>query len=274
MAADFQATLLPPTATPRMLALSGAMKFGDDLWAAALRAGDVKADLPDPALPFLIWELGLDEAAAWVSDPRLLLREGRAWQAIRGTPAAIAQALAWIEAPLAAIEEDPAGSWWDLYQLEVAGTPSVETLAAIIALARLSQPAHVDLIRIYGGHDERPVAADESMVGGPGLIDDWSGVWLRDGWPKISLGARLASGDALPPPAWRDGATEIMGARESVATAASLPGSEREIRGEAVPLEWGGGGWPAGPWPEGGWAEIFAPRPPFRFRGQLTETPA
>ncbi len=202
---------------------------------AALDAADIRHDLPAAALPFLVWEFGLEEITPWVTDLAAALRDGRQWQAIRGTPSSIAMALGWISAPLAAIEENPGDTWWDLFQLELSEAVSEAQLEPIIALTRLSRPAHSDLIRIYTAEwDERVLETDgDEEIDGGGMIDDWSGVYLRDGAPKISMGRRLAAHDALAAP------TAGQGALTATSAAAF------DLRH--------GPGWTDGPFSEGPW---------------------
>ncbi len=213
----FEASLLPPSATPYMRSLEAAMRLPEDVWAALARVGAVIHDAPDEAVPFLIWEYGLEEVVPWVPDLRRVLREGRAWQKIRGTPASIAQALSWVSAPLTGFEEAPDDTWWDLFQLALARpVPDRRALAAIVALTRLSKPAHSDVIRVYTpAYDRRAVRINRATVNGPDLVGDWSGVWLRPfdqpgAWPKISFGDRIARRDSL----WPDG-FDFYGARQA-----------------------------------------------------------
>ncbi len=229
-------SLAPDTATARVKALSAALAFDAALGPAALDAADIRHDLPAAALPFLVWEFGLEEITPWVTDLAAALRDGRQWQAIRGTPSSIAMALGWISAPLAAIEENPGDTWWDLFQLELSEAVGTDLLDPIIALTRLSRPAHADLIRIYTAEwDHRVLEVDgDGEIDGDGIIDDWSGVYLRDGGPKISMGKRLAAHDAL-------------------AGLEAGPGATIETSSRAMDLR-DGPGWLDEPFSDGPWA--------------------
>ena len=72
-----------------------------------------KFNPPDPIIPYLIAEYGLNEIADYLPDLRAVLREGVAWQRLIGTPAAIHKALRWINHD-GDIEEFPATArkWW------------------------------------------------------------------------------------------------------------------------------------------------------------------
>ena len=196
--ADFDQALLPASSTPFERALERACRMPPEIWEAAGRVGDIKTDLPDAAIPFLIWELGLEPVVPYLIDLRRALAEGRAWQRIRGTPRAIQTALSWRDMG-AVVEEDPDG-WWDRYQL---GLDRVITAAAdraaLAALARLSQPAHSDLIRVYHGYDLRPLKLNGAgRINGGALVNDWSGLWLDTptGAVKFSLGlSRIGRSD-------------------------------------------------------------------------------
>jgi Phage tail protein (Tail_P2_I) len=181
--------LLPRrSSTPYMRAMSAAMAIPLELKQAVRRVGDIKREIPDAAIPFLLWEYGLEPVAAWVPDAHRLLTEGRAWQRIRGTPASIDQALSWIDLT-ARLEQSADTTWWDLFQLEFAHAQPMARLEAASALARLSKQAHTDLIRVYNrGYDLRAL-----QINGPGkinggcMINDWSGRWVRPDWPKVSF---------------------------------------------------------------------------------------
>ena len=97
--------LLPANATPLEQALSLAT---DSLSRLALPTDAIrqfKTDPSDPLLPWLIWEYGLGELLPYLPEPRQAIAEGILWQRLRGTPAALTTALAWIGAT-ATIEQN------------------------------------------------------------------------------------------------------------------------------------------------------------------------
>jgi hypothetical protein len=189
-AITFETPLLPPSKSKYMRAVEAGMQIDEDLWRVAARIGDIKSDAPDAALPFLIWEHGLEILLPWISDLRLLYNKGPGWQRIRGTPESIDMALSWVDAKPDLIDEDAADDWWDLFQLayDKAITEPAQ-LARIIALTRLSKAAHTDIIRMYSPCcDDRALEIDGyGEIGGAGLIGDWSGIWVRSDWPKLAF---------------------------------------------------------------------------------------
>jgi hypothetical protein len=215
-----------------------AIRMPDGLWQAAARVGDIHADMPDAALPFLIYERGLEEVVPWLPDPRRAIVDGRLWQRIRGTPTSVEMALGWVSAPLVRIEEMSADTWWDLFQLELSQVIHARArLDAIVALTRLSKPAHMDVVRVYNrAGDQRMVYTDASDVGGSDLIGDWSGHWLGGPspvMPKIAFRterrsrvASLTAGNA------------IRVARQST----------RSVRAMRSPMAWSTEAWGDGDW--------------------------
>jgi hypothetical protein len=184
----FETPLLPTNKTKYMRAIEAGMQIDEALWQAARRIGDIKTDAPDAALPFLIWENGLEILLPWISDLRLLYDKGPAWQRIRGTPDAIVEALSWVNFAPTAIEEAAASTWWDLFQMAMPGVVDQKRLETIFSLTRLSKAAHTDIIRVYNScWDIRAFEVDQMRLDGGGYLDDWSGVWVRPEWPKISF---------------------------------------------------------------------------------------
>jgi Phage tail protein (Tail_P2_I) len=190
----FERNLLPPNATRYERSLESGMRIPEEIWQRALLLASAKNLLPDDVIPFLLWEYGLEPVMQWVDDPRRVLREGRDWQKIRGTPASIEKALSWIEFNPLWLEEHADETWWDTFQLAFPeAITSRNRLEAIFGLTRLSKPAHTELIRVYNTcYDLRPVLINGGHAGAKGingsaLLNDWSGIWLEPGWPKISF---------------------------------------------------------------------------------------
>ena len=179
--------LLPANATPLEQALSLAT---DSLSRLALPTDAIrqfKTDPSDPLLPWLIWEYGLGELLPYLPEPRQAIAEGILWQRLRGTPAALSTALAWIGAS-ATIEQEAPGVHFAEFQLDPGQVQGSDTaIANLIAIARLSAPARSRLSRIYHGYDLRRVVLDESRLG-DALLSDHSGVLWKDGQTKLSFG--------------------------------------------------------------------------------------
>ena len=179
--------LLPANASPLEQALSLST---DSLTRLALRADAIrqfKTDPSDPLLPWLIWEYGLGELLPYLPEPRQAISEGILWQRLRGTPAALTTALAWIGAS-ATIEQEPPGVHFAEFQLDPGQVLDSDTaIAHLIAIARLSAPARSRLSRIYHGWDLRRFVLDDSGLG-EALLSDHSGVFWTDGLTKLSFG--------------------------------------------------------------------------------------
>jgi hypothetical protein len=173
-------SLLPATATLADRVRERAIRLPARLQDASVRVGDILTDLPDAALPFVIYELGLEIVTPYVSDLRRVIQDGRAWERIRGTPVSIEMALGWIGVTPLWIEEHPQDPWWDLFQLALPEPVFNRALARIVALARLSKPAHMELVRLYNACGDERVLHTDGYGGtdGHGLQDDWSGVWV------------------------------------------------------------------------------------------------
>jgi len=179
--------LLPANATLLEQALSLATDAFSRLALPTDAIRHFKTDPSDPLLPWLIWEYGLGELLPYLPQPRQAIAEGILWQRLRGTPAALTTALAWIGAA-ATIEQEPPGVHFAEFQLDPGQVLDSDTaIANLIAIARLSAPARSRLSRIYHGHDLRRVVLDESRLG-DALLSDHSGVFWRDGRTKLSFG--------------------------------------------------------------------------------------
>ena len=188
-------SLLPVSVdpTPYELAMEHAAQLEAEAWDAAERVGDLRLDVPDEAVPFLVWEYGLEPVLPYVPDLRQALAEGRQWQDERGTDAGILRALNWIDVTPDQIEQHPDDAWWDMFQLALKTPVSREEYERIVALTRLSKEAHADVIRIYSGHDERSFDWNRSDFNGADLYNDWSGIWIDNALPKMSFGRAVVS---------------------------------------------------------------------------------
>ena len=179
--------LLPANASPLEQALSLATDSLSRLAVPADAIRQFKVAPTDPLLPWLIWEYGLGELLPYLPEPRQAIAEGILWQRLRGTPAALTTALAWIGAS-ATIEQEPPGVHFAEFQLDPGQVLDSDTaIAHLIAIARLSAPARSRLSRIYHGWDLRRFVLDESGLG-EALLSDHSGVFWSDGLTKLSFG--------------------------------------------------------------------------------------
>lgn len=183
-------SLLPPSATALERALSLA-KQHDQLATLCDAPQNVRVDPPASFVPWLLAEYGLADFIDYFDDHRALLNQGKAWVVVRGTGAAVHQALGWVGID-AMLEEDG----WRL-QIDPGHESAIAQLKAILHLASRSTPAHVQLYRLYHGYDRRRLMLDHGRFDDH-LLDDDSGVW-QDG-VKVSFGRdhRLESGLNAP----------------------------------------------------------------------------
>ncbi|MCF6199322.1 MAG: phage tail protein [Hyphomicrobiaceae bacterium] len=185
---QFGGSALPNNSSKFERALAAGLRILPEEWQASGRVGDVKTDLLDETVPFMIWELGLEPVMPYISEPRRVLKDGREWQKICGTPVSITMSLGWIDVK-AQVEENPEGLRWDLFQLGLDEIPRTEKqIADIIGLAKLSKASNTELIRIYSGYDLRGARLNKARINGSNLLNDWSGSWVKEGWPKLSFG--------------------------------------------------------------------------------------
>lgn len=172
--------MLPPNATTfeRAIADTAPRQLLDALADAPRR---LKSAPPDAVVPWLASEWFLSDFIGYFPDARALLAAGLPWLKVRGTAAAVKQALSWI-GMTATLEEDGAR-----LQLDPGNPFAPDNLAAIKHLVGASIPAHVQLYRLHHGYDLRRVGLSSPAALDVGLLSDDSGVWI-DG-VKLSFGA-------------------------------------------------------------------------------------
>lgn len=147
-----------------------------------------RVNIPDSIVPWLIYEYGLQELLPYLKDPRRAIEEGVLWQRIRGTKAALEQALDWIEYPATIEESESQTLRWAEFQLALDAHPdSFDAIDDVVAVSKLSAPARSRNFRIYNGYDERRFRLDHHVLG-EGLLCDHSGVIVREDWPQLSFG--------------------------------------------------------------------------------------
>ncbi|MBY3434820.1 phage tail protein [Rhizobium laguerreae] len=141
--------------------------------------------------PWLVYEYGLGPISQFFDTAEELIDEGRAWQRLRGTPAALTTSLAWIQYDDIGIEDQVKGRRrWHLYQInmgELPGDNEVERLNNAEYLAGLSDPARSYFWRGFFGYDVRGHVWGRSRFGFS-IWGDSSGVRLPGGKVKWSHG--------------------------------------------------------------------------------------
>ena len=166
-----------------------------------------RVNIPDAVVDWLIYEYGLGEVTPYLTDPRQALREGVQWQRVRGTPAAVALGLGWIDFP-AVVEESEAGTLrWAEYQLGLEDGPADHSkISRVVGISGISQPSRSRMFRIHGGwYDFRRFRLDDHLLSEGSTLCDHTGVKIRDDWPQLSFGREYANeadanGPAPAPP--------------------------------------------------------------------------
>ncbi|WP_235924381.1 phage tail protein [Brucella anthropi] len=147
-----------------------------------------KFNPPDPIIPYLIAEYGLNEIADYLPDLRAVLREGVAWQRLIGTPAAIHKALRWINHD-GDIEEFPATAckwWW--FQVHLPFEPTTtQFLLPTTRLVQSSKPLRSEFARLTAGWDVRAFRLNEHRLNGGAGLNTWSGTRKEPGGPVVSI---------------------------------------------------------------------------------------
>lgn len=147
-----------------------------------------KFNPPDPIIPYLIAEYGLNEIADYLPDLRAVLREGVAWQRLIGTPAAIHKALRWINHD-GDIEEFPATArkwWW--FQVHLPFEPTTtQFLLPTTRLVQSSKPLRSEFARLTAGWDVRAFRLNEHRLNGGAGLNTWSGTLKEPGGPVVSI---------------------------------------------------------------------------------------
>lgn len=142
-------------------------------------------------LELLAWQFHVDFREVATDDAMLerMVRDSIPWHRIKGTPAAVEQALAMYNVE-ALVDESGTGTNWAVYELELAEVPRGGSLANIVRVAQEAAPARCWLRRVYGGYDRRPIVLDHGPALDVGYLDDDSGVWDEKTGVKQSFGER------------------------------------------------------------------------------------
>lgn len=210
--------LLPSNATP----FERGMSLGydrEDLYAPTIESlRTLKIiDRPSHFLQWLIMEYGLGEISRFFASGGDCIDTGIPWQRIKGTRAAIREALSWIDYDNIAFEDEvKRRRQWHRYQIDMNQVPLVEDPILYDAeyLATVSQPARSYFFRGFEVWDVRPLEfgwmrfsksmwGDSSGVRMPGGTVKWShGVnyevhTLADPFLKDELGVNISSLDEV-----------------------------------------------------------------------------
>lgn len=201
-------SLLPPNCTPLERALAETLLSSSEV-PVAITGAKFNPDFRSVLQPYLVYEWGLTAIEPYLAPDRLL-SEGLAWSRIRGTVAAVEQALGWIGLDGPFVEEEGPTQHFHEVQLDPGRLPTPACIPAIQHLAKLSLPARVVMRRIYHGYDLRPLTLDRSRLD-DALLDDDSGVDIAG--VKLSFGTRHAAALLLDEPQLSAGMTRTYSTR-------------------------------------------------------------
>lgn len=151
-------------------------------------AGGLKPH-PTECLELLAWQLHVDFRDV-ATDDRMLekfILDSIPWHRLKGTPAAVEQALS-LYGIKALCDESGWGDNWAVYELELAEVPTGSQLKNIVRVAEMSAPKRCWLRRVHGQYDRRPIIWDEGPPWDIGFWDDDSGVWDEETGVKESFG--------------------------------------------------------------------------------------
>ncbi|WEK50310.1 MAG: phage tail protein [Candidatus Kaistia colombiensis] len=170
--------LLPSSSTPFEQVLSEATDPTPRLSGAIASLHGFKFTPWPSLLPYLVYEYGLGELTPYVPNLYELLPEGIAWTRVRGTPAAVERALAWLGYTAEIEEAAVRRARWNLFQLALDRVRDDEDdLDPIDGVANLSTPLRSVFWRGFSGYDIRPLEYSRNR-------------WSQTRWSSSS-GARL-----------------------------------------------------------------------------------
>lgn len=189
---------------------------------------------PPAWLPWVLRDRGLEPLMPYV-EWQVLLDEGAAWLRIRGTPQASVTALGWIGWPVV-FECGPVATYlYDHYHIHLPAVPDRATLERIIAVEHFAKSADSVFFRLVHGRDVRKVHSAHTRMGRHIWGRD-SGVDLRPDWPRLSF---VVQGEMRAVAAARavSGVTLTIGARalragDVITSRSRLPA--RAVRGPAL----------------------------------------
>jgi hypothetical protein len=168
-------------------------KFERDIEQAIKYAADVsflfgfKFENTDAQLRLaLAWEYSLAQVNSDDFAERVL--KGLEFHRLRGTPAALRNALSWYGFDDIIIEEEVPGVHFAEFQIGINEIPNGFMPDSIIKVAAFAAPLRSRLSRMYNElYDDRCLILDDSLLDESVLSDD-SGIRLTEGGPKLSFG--------------------------------------------------------------------------------------
>jgi hypothetical protein len=181
-------------------------KFERDVEQAIKYAADVsflfgfKFENVDTQLRLaLAWEYSL--AQVNIEDFAERVLKGLEFHRLRGTPAALRNALSWYGFDNIIIEEEPPGEHFADFQIGIEEIPNGFVPDPVINVAAFAAPLRSRLSRMYNNlYDDRCLFFDESFLD-EGVLSDDSGIRLTENGPKLSFGRVNTRAVEIPLPA-------------------------------------------------------------------------
>lgn len=234
--------LLPAPSTSLEKAISETIDRLPELGVGSDALHSFKFDPIAVVIPYLIVEYGLGEIEAYLTDPTRVLREGIAWQRIRGTPEALHMALDWIGYDGDLEENPPTRFKWWWFQVHLPFEVRSSAFApSMTAVARASKPLRSEFARVTAGYDKRGFRLNAHRLNGGALLNSWSGVRRAPGEPVLSLRTHKNTVSDVSPT--DISALNIMRLRQVysvLAAAATATRSSMSAGGATVGVTWAG----------------------------------
>jgi hypothetical protein len=188
-------SLLPYNSTKFERDIELAIKYAADvssLFGFRFKNADLQLRLA------LDWEYSL--AQVNIDDFAERVLKGLEFHRLRGTPAALRNALSWYGFDDIIIEEEIPGEHFAEFQLGITKIPNGFVPDPIITVAAFAAPLRSRLSRMYNDlYDERCLFFDDSLLD-EGLLSDDSGTRLTEDGPKLSFGrVNTRAIEILPP---------------------------------------------------------------------------
>jgi hypothetical protein len=176
-------SLLPYNSTKFERDVEAAIKYAADvslLFGFRFKNADLQLRLA------LDWEYSL--AQVNIEDFAGRVLKGLEFHRLRGTPAALRNALSWYGFDDIIIEEEVPGEHFSEFQLGISEIPNGFVPDPVISVSAFAAPLRSRLSRMYNNlYDERRFILDDSLLG-EGLLSDDSGTRLAEDGPKLSFG--------------------------------------------------------------------------------------
>lgn len=183
-------SLLPPNATPLERAIEQLIMRSFYDRPRLISGAKFNPALRKAVHSDLVYEWSLAPLEPFVPADQIL-DQGVQWSRIKGTVAAVEQALEWVGLNASTVEETGPTSKFNRLQLDSGCIPTAAQITNARELAKLSLPARAVFNRIFHGYDRRVLCWSTGTFSNQHLSDD-SGVWIDSGM-KLSFGRKFTT---------------------------------------------------------------------------------